>query len=155
MKIAYSGVEGAFANIAASRIFPDGHLVSFGDFEEAYNAVVDGECDCCVLPIENSFAGEVGQVMDLMFQGSLYINGVYGLPVVQNLLALPGTKMSDIKEVVSHPQALSQCAAYITKHGYSMRQSSNTARAAKEVVERGDPHVAAIASAETAELYGL
>ena len=57
MKIAYSGVEGAFASIAAGRIFPDGQLMSFGDFESAYQAVVDGHCDCCVLPIENSYAG--------------------------------------------------------------------------------------------------
>lgn len=93
--------------------------------------------------------------MDLMFQGSLYVNGVYGLPVVQNLLGLPGSKVEDITEVVSHPQALSQCAGYIARHGYAIRQSSNTARAAQEVAAKGDPHVAAIASTDTAKLYGL
>lgn len=155
MKIAYSGVEGAFACIAAGRIFPDGKLISYSNFEPAYQAVVDGECDCCVLPLENSFAGEVGQVMDLMFRGSLFVTGVYDLPVVQNLIGLPGTRAEDITEVVSHPQALSQCAAYIAKHGYGMRQSTNTALAAKEVAQKGDPGVAAIASVETASLYGL
>lgn len=155
LRVAYSGVEGAFAHIAASRIFPDGETVSYPDFKSAYSAVVDGECDCAVLPIENSFAGEVGQVTDLMFDGSLYVNGVYDLRISQNLLGLEGAKASDIKRVISHPQALSQCARYIKEHGFEQIQATNTAIAAKSVSERGDIHTAAIASAETAALYGL
>ena len=96
LKVAYSGVEGAFAFIAAKRIFPDGNLCSFGDFRSAYNAVVSGECDCCVLPIENSYAGEVSQVIDLMFKGTLYINGVYDLEITQNLIGLEGASRNDI-----------------------------------------------------------
>lgn len=76
MKIAYSGIEGAFAHIAAKRIFPAEELISYGDFRSAYEAVEKGECDYAVLPIENSYAGEVGQVTDLMFQGGLFVNGV-------------------------------------------------------------------------------
>ena len=76
MKIAYSGIEGAFAHIAARRIFPEQELHSFGDFRSAYEAVEKGECDYAVLPIENSYAGEVGQVTDLMFQGTLFVNGL-------------------------------------------------------------------------------
>jgi len=155
IKIAYSGVEGAFAYIAAARIFPEGNYVSYPDFKSAYNAVADGECDCAVLPIENSYAGEVGQVMDLMFKGSLYVNGVYDLQIKQNLLGIQGARVEDIKCVVSHPQALSQCAAYIKKHGFEQLQASNTAIAALSVLEKGNKELAAIASEETAALYGL
>ncbi len=155
LRIAYSGVEGAFAHIAATRIFPDGETLAFPDFGSAYQAVVDGACDCAVLPIENSFAGEVGQVTDLMFEGSLYVNGVYDLQISQNLLAVNGAKLGDIQRVISHPQALNQCARYIKEHGFEQVQAANTAIAAKSVSERGDIHTAAIASAETASLYGL
>ena len=81
VKIAYSGIAGAYASIAAKKIFPYGKLIAYRDFREAYEAVERGECDCCVLPIENSYAGEVGQVMDMMFQGSLYVNGIYTLRI--------------------------------------------------------------------------
>lgn len=155
LKVAYSGVEGAFAYIAARRIFPDGTAVSYPDFKSAYDAVAKGECDLAVLPIENSYAGEVGQVMDLMFKGNLYVNGVYDLQIKQNLLGVKGASIEDVKCVVSHPQALSQCATYIKNHGFEQMQASNTAIAALSVLEKGDIHTAAIASAETAELYGL
>ena len=155
MKVAYSGVEGAFAHIASGKIFPDGHKIPYGDFSAAYDAVVSGECDCAVLPIENSYAGEVGQVLDLMFSGSLYINGVYDLEVSQNLMGLADSKLSDIREVVSHQQALMQCADFIKEHGFDQIQATNTAIAAQKVAQGKDKTVAAIASRETAELYGL
>ena len=155
LRVAYSGVEGAFAHIAAQRIFPDGTAESFPSFEDAYNAVVEGACDVAVLPIENSYAGEVGQVLDLMFSGSLHVNGVYDLPIVQNLLGVPGARLEDVRTVVSHAQALAQCHAYIRAHGFEDRPSANTAVAAQEVSALGDPSVAAIASSETATLYGL
>ncbi|MBR3844136.1 MAG: chorismate mutase [Clostridia bacterium] len=155
MKVAYSGVEGAFAHIASSRIFPTARLLSFSDFKDAYQAVCDGECDAAVLPIENSYAGEVGQVMDLAFSGSLYISGIYELPITHHLLGLPGAKKEDIQQVVSHPQALSQCAPYIKEHGLRGISYANTAMAAQHVVETGDPALAAIASLETANLYHL
>lgn len=155
MKVAYSGVEGAFAYIACRRIFPDAEPVSYKDFAEAYNAVIKGECSCAVLPIENSYAGEVTQVMDLMFNGELNVNGVYTLRIMQNLLGLPGTRASEITKVVSHIQALTQCGPYIEEHGFEMEEAVNTARAAQAVAALGDPHVAAIASTETADLYGL
>ncbi len=155
LRIAYSGVEGAFGHIAAMRIFPDGTKLPYPSFEEAYSAVEKGECDLAVLPIENSYAGEVGQVLDLMFSGNLHVSGVYDLPVTQNLLGLPGARAEDIRTVISHPQALSQCQPYIRRHGYCTKSASNTAVAAKEVSEGGDPSVGAIAGAETAQLYGL
>ncbi len=155
IKVAYSGIEGAFASIAAGKIFPDGKRVSFNSFKDAYNSVVKGDCDVAVLPIENSYAGEVGQVIDLMYEGPLYINGVYDLKVSQNLLGIKGSKLSDIKKVISHPQALEQCADYIRDHGFEINQMSNTARAAKEVADMMDETIAAIASRETAAIYGL
>ena len=155
LRVSYSGVEGAFAHIAAKRIFPDGIPEAYPSFEDAYAAVADGQADIAVLPIENSYAGEVGQVLDLMFSGALKVNGVYDLPISQNLLGLPGTTLGDIKTVVSHPQALSQCRNYLRKHGLLSRSAPNTAIAAREVAEMGDRSAAAIASAETAELYGL
>lgn len=155
MKIAYSGIEGAFAYIAAKRIFPMEELVSFGDFRSAYEAVEKGLCDYAVLPIENSYAGEVAQVSDLMFQGNLFLNGVYTLNVQQNLLGVKGTELKNIIQAVSHPQALEQCADFLHAHNIQTVEAVNTARAAKQVAELGDKSVAAIASRETAELYGL
>ena len=118
LKVAYSGVEGAFAHIAAGRIFPNGERISHRDFKAAYDAVVNGECNVAVLPIENSYAGEVGQTIDLIFSGELYINGIYELEIHQNLLGIQGAAVEDIKKVVSHPQALSQCHDYIKMRGF-------------------------------------
>ena len=155
LKVAYSGVEGAFAHIAAGRIFPEGNRVSYRDFKAAYNAVITGECDVVVLPIENSYAGEVGQTMDLIFSGNLFINGIYELEIHQNLLGVPGATVQDIRRVVSHPQALSQCHEYIKMRGFETEEANNTAVAAKSVADAADRSVGAIASAETAEIYGL
>jgi len=155
LKVAYSGVEGAFAHIAAGRIFPESNRVSYTDFKAAYDSVVNGESDVAVLPIENSYAGEVGQTIDLIFSGSLFINGIYELEIHQNLLGVPGATVEDIRKVTSHPQALSQCHDYIMMRGFDAEESTNTALAAKMVAEANDKSLGAIASVETAELYGL
>ena len=155
MKVAFSGTEGAFAHIAANKLYPTAEKVAFGDFAEAYRSVEKGECDVAVLPVENSYNGEVGQVTDLMFSGSLYVNGMFDLPVTQDLLAKPGTKIEDIREVVSHPQAFGQCAKYIERHGFTRHEFANTALAARWVAENGDGSVAAIGSREAAEIFGL
>ena len=155
MKIAFCGIEGAFAEIAAKRIFPQGRTISFADFDSAYKSVLEGDSDCCVLPIENSYAGEVGQVIDLMFSGDLTVNGIYDMPVKQNLIGVKGATLENIKKVVSHPQALSQCNVYIKEHGFISEQATNTAVAARQVAALNDISVAAIASRETASVYGL
>ncbi len=154
-RVAFSGVQGAFANIAANKIFPDADAVPYPDFRAAYEAVEKGECDLVVLPVENSYNGDVGQVMDLAFFGSLYISGIYDISVVHNLLAQKGVKLSDIKTVISHPQALGQCQTFIERHGFETIEAVNTAVAAKLVAESGKRDIAAIASAEAAEEYGL
>lgn len=155
LKVAYSGVEGAFAHIAAGRIFPDSNRISFRDFKSAYNSVVNGESDVAVLPIENSYAGEVGQTIDLIFSGGLFINGIYELEIHQNLLGVPGATIDDIKKVTSHPQALGQCHDYIKLRGFDTEEANNTAIAAKTVSETNDKTLGAIASVETAQIYGL
>lgn len=155
MKVAYSGTVGAFAHIASERLFPDAKKVSYSDFASAYRAVESGECDICVLPVENSYNGEVGQVTDLMFSGSLYVNGMYELAVSHDLLGVCGSSISDIKKVISHPQALGQCAGYIKEHGFETVEYENTALAAKRAGELMDKSVAAIASKEAAEIFGL
>lgn len=155
MKVAFSGVEGAFANIAAQKIFPDAICVPYGDFKTAYNSVVNGECDCAVLPLENSHNGDVAKVLDLAFFGDLYVNGMYEIEIIQNLLALPQAEIKDIKKVISHSQALGQCADYIEKHNLETEEVVNTAVAAKMVAEMGRIDIAAIASEEAAEKFGL
>lgn len=155
LKIAYSGVEGAFAHIAAGRIFPDGNRVSYSDFKAAYDSVVSGESDVAVLPIENSYAGEVTQTIDLIFSGGLFINGIYELEIHQNLLGISNATVEDIKKVTSHPQALSQCHDYIKARGFEAEESNNTALAAKTVAQANDKSLGAIASVETAQIYGL
>lgn len=155
LKVAYSGVPGAFAHIASGRIFPESNRISFRDFKSAYDSVVKGEADVAVLPIENSYAGEVGQTIDLIFSGSLFINGIYELEIHQNLLGLPDATVDDIKKVTSHPQALGQCHDYIKLRGFDTEEANNTAIAAKTVFEMNDKSLGAIASVETAEIYGL
>lgn len=155
MTVAYSGVPGAFAQLAVKKIFPDGKSCAYPNFKSAYNAVVSGEVDCAVLPIENSNNGDVGQVMDLSFEGSLFVNGVYDIEVSQHLLALKGTTIDEIDTVISHSQALGQCEAYIEKHGFKTQEAENTAIAAKQVSVNGKHNIAAIGSEEAAKEYGL
>lgn len=155
MRVAYCGVEGAFAHIAAGGIFPGSRLVGFPTFALAYQAAESGECDCAVLPLENSIAGEVGQVTDLMFQGNLFVNEVYELAVRHDLVALPGASKSRLRRVISHPQALAQCAPYLQKMGWETVECANTAMAARQVAQSRDKTLAAIASARTAALYDL
>ena len=155
MKVAYSGVPGAFAYIAAKRMFPEATLVSYSNFDEAYKAAENGECDSVVLPIENSFAGDVGTVMDLLFSGSLYVNQIIDLGIEHNLIACDGASLDTVKTVVSHEQALSQCKEYLNARGYETQVYPNTALAAKYVKELNDPTVAAVASDETAAIFGL
>lgn len=154
-KIAYCGIEGAWANIAAKKIFPKGNIISFSSFAKAYESVVNGDCDFAVLPVENSFAGDVSQVFDLMHTGPLFINGMYNLKIEQSLLGVKGSKISDIKKVVSHQQAIDQCTEFLQSHEFEIEYATNTAMAAKKVAELNDKSVAAIASEQSAKLYGL
>lgn len=156
LRVAYSGLEGAFAHVATMRIFGEpGEKVACPDFATAYRSVESGACHCAVLPIENSYAGDVGQVMDLAWRGSLTISGIYDLPLSQCLLAKPGVTLAEVREVVSHPQALAQCQPYLRRQGWIQTTAVNTAVAARTVAAGERREVAVIAARETADLYGL
>lgn len=155
MKIAYTGVPGAFSYIAAKKMFPSARLIAFPTFTQAYRAVESGEVDSAVLPLENSWAGEVGEVMDLIFSGSLFINQVLDLPVTHDLLGIKGAGIQDITRVTSHPQALEQCRSFLEARNIEATACSNTAAAAKMVSDAGDIHLGAIASSETSKIFGL
>ena len=155
MKIAYNGTLGAFAYIAAKRVFPGAELIAYNSFDKAYKSVSDGECDLAVLPIENSSAGEIGQVIDLMYSGELNVNGVYSLPITHNLIGTQDSCAECIDTVISHPQALAQCEKFIKQNGLKALTAGSTADAAEAVAKEGNPHLAAIASEESAQLNGL
>lgn len=155
MRVAYNGIEGAYAQIASTKLYPGAMANAYKSFYDAYKSVETGENDVAVLPIENSYAGEIGAVIDLMFNGSLYINNVYDMEISHNLLVKEGTDISKIKKVYSHQQALDQCAGLIKEYGFMTEACSSTANAAKYVSELNDPTVAAIASVEAGEAYGL
>ncbi|MXQ72682.1 bifunctional chorismate mutase/prephenate dehydratase [Clostridiaceae bacterium DONG20-135] len=153
--VVYPGVEGAFSHIAAKQLFPEASLHQVYTFEEAFQAVECGEAEFGVVPFENSYTGEVGEVLDHLLYYDLHIQDVYDLKIQQNLLVLPGTDLADIKQVYSHPQAISQSRKFLDCYHWEVIPYTNTATAAKYVSETKDPSKAAIASGETAALYGL
>ena len=155
IKVGYTGVEGAFGHIAAQKIFTNGKYISYPSFTSAYEAVEKGECDVCVLPLENSYAGDVGEVMDLIFAGSLYINQVSELVIEHNLLGKETASEDKIKTVMSHPQALQQCSEYIEKMHFNTIEYPNTAMASLDLAKSNDDTVGVIASKESASLYNL
>ena len=155
VKIAYSGEEGAFAHLAGLKAYPQAEFIAYKDFGAVYNAVENGDCDLAILPIENSYAGDVGAVMDLMFSGSLFVNKVIEMQISHNLLIKETSSIEKIKYVVSHPQALEQCEEFISSRGYEKISYSNTALAGKYVAMECDDSYAAIGSIETAKKYGL
>ncbi|MGI6153595.1 MAG: prephenate dehydratase [Christensenellaceae bacterium] len=155
--IAFCGIPGAYAHQALTDVFGmDANAMALGSFEEVFSAVADGRAACGVLPIENSHAGSVLRVYDLLDEYPLYITGEYLLKIEHALLAKRGTALSDIRKVYSHEQALSQCAEYLAAHkGWELVPYYNTAAAAKFVAQSEDKSAAAIASRYAGELYGL
>lgn len=155
-RVAYQGVEGAFAHIALRNLFPHAEAVSCPTWDEVFNRVASGDAACGVVPFENSHAGDVSAVLDLCYaHPELWVVQVYDLPVRQNLLVLPGTPLSAVRQVYSHQQAISQSETFLKQMKLPCTAMDNTAMAAKFVAEGGDPSRAAIASRETAALYGL
>lgn len=155
-RAAYQGVEGAFAHIALRALFPHAEAVSYPTWDEVFDAVERGDAARGVVPFENSHAGDVSAVLDLCYNHpALWVVDVYDLPISQNLLVLPGTKLDQIKSVYSHQQAIAQSETFLRQFGLPATAMANTAMAAKFVAESGDSSKAAIASVETAALYGL
>ncbi len=154
--VACQGVEGAFQQIATERIFRRPTISYCGTFEGVFAAVERGEADYGVLPIENSTAGSVNQVYDLMMRHSFYIVRSCRLKIDHNLLVRPGTRKEDVRVVYSHQQAIGQCANFIASiPGCRVHVCENTARAAEHVASSSDPGIGALASRACAELYGL
>ena len=133
--VACQGVEGSYSSIAADKLFEIADITYFRNFEGVFQAVEKGLCDYGVLPIENSAVGSVNAVYDLMKKHNFYIVRSIKLKVSHHLLAKKGAKLSDIKEVCSHEQALSQCAGYLQKNfpGVKITPCPNTAVAAETV----------------------
>ncbi len=154
--VACCGTEGSYAQQATSLLFAAPTIAYFNDFEKVFEAVEKGLCPYGVLPIENSAAGSVAAVYDLMQKHRFHIARALRLKIDHVLLAPPGTKLEDVKEVVSHPHAIAQCKEFLKAHpGMKAVPSSNTAVAAKELASSGRKDAAVIASRVCAELYGL
>lgn len=154
--VACQGVEGAYSQLACEKLFRLPNIFYFNSFDAVFSAIEKGLCRYGVLPLENSTAGSVNAVYDLMQKHNFSIVRSVRLRVDHSLLALPGTKLSDIREIVSHGQALEQCSEFLKQlPNVTVTRCENTAAAARMVAESGRKDLAAIASNACAEIYGL
>ena len=154
--VACQGVDGAYSQMAAEKLFPMGTITFFKTFDAVFDAVQSGLCTYGVLPIENSTNGSVRNVYTLLKTHSVSIIRSLRLCVTHNLLVKPGTKLSEITEIRSHEQALGQCSAFLKSlRGVKTVPVANTAMAAQSVAESADRGLACIASSGCAEIYGL
>ena len=155
--VVFQGVEGAYSHAASMAYFGD--LATYfhvPNFEEVMKAVANNEADFGVLPLENSSAGQVGDVYDLLTRYDNTIIGEYYLPVRHCLLGLKGADIDKIQTVYSHPQGLMQCGKFLNEHSsWQQISQANTAMAAQKVIKENNPNTAAIASETAAKLYGL
>jgi len=154
--IACQGVEGSYSQQACDRLFSFANIVFFKNFEGVFNAVEKGMCEFGMLPIDNSSYGSVTEVYDLMKDYNFHIVRSIKIKVDHALLMCPGGKMSDIREIYSHEQAIGQCSEFFKKHGdITVHTCENTAVAAQMIAELDRPDIAAISSRQCAGLYGL
>ena len=154
--VACQGVEGAFSQIACEKIFKSPFIMYFKNFEAVFSAIEKGLCQYGILPIENSTAGSVKKVYDLMISHNFSIVRTFRMKVDHNLLAKKGTKLSDIKEIYSHEQAINQCSEFLQSlAGVTVVPVANTAVASEMVANSPRSDVAALSSRACAELYGL
>ncbi len=156
-KVVYQGEEGAYAHEATLKYFGNDVLCyNAPTWRDAMEDIKNGKADYAVLPIENSTAGIVNTVYDLLVEYDNYIVDEVSVPVSHKLVGIKGTKLSDIKKVISHPQALMQCERFLSSHNdWTTEAFSNTAAAALKVSKDNDKSVAALSSAVAAKLYGL
>jgi len=156
VRIAYQGELGAFSEAAARRVNATADLVPCRSFEEVFSAVNAGPAAYGVLPIENSIGGSIHRNYDLLVEQQLPIVGEVELPVVHQLLAMPGTAMANLRRIYSHPQALAQCERFLrTLTGIEIVATYDTAGSAKLVAADRLTDAAAIASARAGEVFGL
>lgn len=152
--IAFQGAPGAYSHQAVRRVAPEGLPLPCFSFEEALQAVIDGEAAQAVIPVENSLHGRVADVHFLLPESGLAIVGEAYVKVEHCLLGIPGAAIGAIREVISHPQALGQCRHRLKALGLKPVTYADTAAAGAEIMARGEPQLGAIASALAAELYG-
>ena len=155
VKVGYQGIKGANGHEATLKLFPNGDAVNYKTFADVFDAVDREEVTYGVLPVENSTAGSVSAVYDLILKHRFYIVKALDLPIDYCLAGLKQSEFSDIEKVWSHPQSLSQCANYIAKHNFDSTPFENTAVAAREAANEKRLNVAAICSYKAAEEYGL
>ena len=154
--MACQGVEGAYSQLACEKLFRLPSIFYFSNFDAVFSAIEKRLCRYGVIPLENSTAGSVNKVYDLMMRHNFRIVRSVRLKVDHNLLVKPGTKLSDIKEIYSHEQAINQCAGYLQKFsGVKIIPCENTAVAAKYVAQSEAGDVAALSSRSCMKLYGL
>lgn len=156
-RVVFQGAEGSYSQAATQRFFgEDVNSYPVETFRDAMAAIEEGSADYAVLPIENSTAGIVSEIYDLLVEFENYIVGEQIIPIEHCLMALPGAKLSDIRTVYSHPQSLMQSARYLQEHpNWNQISLKNNAFAAKKVADGGDLSQAALASAYAAKVYGL
>ena len=154
--VACQGVEGAYSGIACEKLFARPNIFYFSTFDAVFSAIEKGLCRYGVIPVENSTAGSVNAVYDLMLRHDFRIVRSVRIKVDHNLLAKAGTKTGDIREIYSHSQAIAQCSAFLQNFpNVKVIPCENTAVAAKMVAESDDPHTAALSSRACSKLYGL
>ncbi|MGB3316848.1 MAG: prephenate dehydratase [Albidovulum sp.] len=154
-RIAFQGEPGAYSDQACREAYPELEPLPCRTFEDAIQAVRKGDADLAMLPVENSTYGRVADIHRLLPESGLHIVNEAFVRVHINVLGVPGAKLTDIKEAYSHLVLLPQCETFLREHGIQGRVSSDNARAARDVAERGDPSVAALASELAGEIYGL
>ena len=154
--VACQGVEGAYSQIACEKLFRTPNIMYFQNFEGVFSAIENGLCEYGILPIENSTAGSVNRIYDLMAQHNCYVARSVRLKIDHSLLTKKGVKKEQIREIFSHEQAISQCAEFLkTMPNVTVTVVENTAVAAKMVAESSRDDVAALSSHSCASLYGL
>ena len=155
MRIAYGGHPGAFGELACLARFPEGEPVGYADFPAACAALVSGDCDHALIPFENSIAGPVPGVADLLASLPVRRIGEHAQPVAFHCLGVPGTRLDEVQVIASHPMALAECTRFLARTGARAVEAGDTAGAAATVAEEGDRTHAALASERAATLYGL
>src|SRR5215208_919104 len=155
MKVAFQGEPGAYSEQAVFNYFGDVETQPCESFDVVFDSVVSDSCEAGLIPIENSLAGSIHQNYDLLLRHDLHIVGEYLLRVQHCLIASPGVTKAQIKKVISHPQALGQCAAYLRGLGVKIESAYDTAGSVKMLKESGAHDTAAIASRRAAEIYGM
>jgi prephenate dehydratase len=154
-RISFQGEPGANSDIACRQAYPALSPLPCPTFEDAFAAVSDGQAKYAMIPIENSVAGRVADVHHLIPESNLYVVGERFLPVRHQLISLPSATLAGLKQVRSHPQALGQCRKLLREMKLEAVKTADTAGAAREIAELGDPSVGALASSLAAELHGL